>query len=172
MSGEVGSLAGDRVVSHERSRPADLPRRQDLRSRHSRPYPSDFGGCVSWSALLAGDHRCRNAVRVNGARKRRQSIASDKTSSFSTAACGRSGFRKSATRVDHLIGCTIDDFATRRWRLRAGAESSSSSRLECEPSSPRCRRRPASEYLRGVVKLNCGLNSLLALIRLALGHRR
>jgi hypothetical protein len=25
MSGEVGSLAGDRVVSHERSRPADLP---------------------------------------------------------------------------------------------------------------------------------------------------
>ena len=26
MSGEVGSLAGDRVVSHERSRPADFPR--------------------------------------------------------------------------------------------------------------------------------------------------
>jgi hypothetical protein len=29
MSGEVSSLAGDRVVSHERYRPADLPR-QDL----------------------------------------------------------------------------------------------------------------------------------------------
>ena len=28
MSGEVGSLAGDRVVSHERSRPADLPRQR------------------------------------------------------------------------------------------------------------------------------------------------
>jgi hypothetical protein len=26
MSGEVGSLAGDRVVSHERSRPVDFPR--------------------------------------------------------------------------------------------------------------------------------------------------
>jgi len=62
MSGEVGSLAGDRVVSHERSRPADLPRRQDLRSRHAGPYPSHYCGCFSWCALLAHGHRCREAV--------------------------------------------------------------------------------------------------------------
>jgi hypothetical protein len=69
-------------------------------------------GCVSRRALLAGDHRCWNAVTVGGAAKRRQSIASDKTRSFSAAARCRSGFRKWATRVDHLIDCTIDDFAT------------------------------------------------------------
>ena len=62
MSGEVGSLAGDRVVSHERSRPADLSRRQDLRSRLTGPYPSDFCGCVSRCALLAYGHRCGAAV--------------------------------------------------------------------------------------------------------------
>jgi hypothetical protein len=56
MSGELGSLAGDRVVSHERSRPAELARRQDLRSRRAGPYPSHSCGCVSWYALLAGDH--------------------------------------------------------------------------------------------------------------------
>ena len=61
MSGEVRLLAGDRVVSHERSRPAALPR-QDLRPPHAGPYPSDYCGCVSWRALLAGDHRCREAV--------------------------------------------------------------------------------------------------------------
>ena len=62
MSGEVGSLAGDRVVSHERSRPADLPRRQDLRSRHARSYPSHYRGCCSRCALLAYVHRCREFV--------------------------------------------------------------------------------------------------------------
>jgi hypothetical protein len=62
MSGELGSLAGDRVVSHERSRPAELARRQDLRSRRAGPYPSHSCGCVSWYALLAGDHLCREAV--------------------------------------------------------------------------------------------------------------
>ena len=143
MSGEVGSLAGDRVVSHERSRPANLPRRPDLRPRHAGSNPSHHCGCVSWSALLAGNHRRRNAVTVDGACKRRQSIASDKTSSFSAAACGRSGFRMWTTRVNHLIGCTIDDFATRtRERSRADVESSSSSCLQYEHSSPRCRRRP------------------------------
>jgi hypothetical protein len=119
MSGEVGSLAGDRVVSHERSRPADLSR-QDLRSRHAGPYPSHYCGCFSRCALLAGDHRCWNAVTVDGASKHRQLIASDKTSSFSAAACGRSGFRKWATRVDHLIGCLIVEFATRTREIASG----------------------------------------------------
>jgi hypothetical protein len=62
MSGEVGSLAGDRVVSHERFRLVDLPRRQVLWPPHVGPYPSDWRGCVSWYALLADDHCCRNAV--------------------------------------------------------------------------------------------------------------
>ena len=62
MSGEVGSLAGDRVVSHERSRPADLSRRQDLRPRHAGPYPSHYCSCLSYCALLAHGHRCRKAV--------------------------------------------------------------------------------------------------------------
>ena len=62
MSGELGSLAGDRVVSHERPRPAELARRQDLRSRRAGPYPSHSCGCLSWYALLAGDYRCREAV--------------------------------------------------------------------------------------------------------------
>ena len=40
MSGQVGSLAGARVVSHERSRPADLPRRHGPWSRpKSAPKP-------------------------------------------------------------------------------------------------------------------------------------
>jgi hypothetical protein len=50
----------------------------------------------------------------------RQSIASDKTSSFSAAACGRSGFRRWPTRVDHLIGCMIDAFATRTLEIASG----------------------------------------------------
>src|SRR5260370_14192775 len=86
MSGEVGSLVGVRVVSHERSRLADLPRRQGICPRHAGPYPSDCCGCVSWCALLAGDHRCREAVTardVNSidAFERGQSIA-PMTSSF------------------------------------------------------------------------------------------
>jgi len=65
MSGEVRLLAGDRVVSHERSRPADLsPRRQDFWSRHARPYSPHCCGCVSWCALLPGDHCCRKALRT------------------------------------------------------------------------------------------------------------
>src|SRR5208282_4270814 len=48
MSGEVGSLAGVGVVSHERSRLADLPRRQGLWSRHARPL--SFG--LLWLRLL------------------------------------------------------------------------------------------------------------------------
>ena len=70
MSGEVGSLAGDRVVSHERSRPADLPRRHRLCSRHAGSYPSDYCGCVSWHALLASHHRRRESVTVDGAFER------------------------------------------------------------------------------------------------------
>jgi hypothetical protein len=62
MSGEVSSLAGDRVVSHERSRPADLLRPQDPRSQHEGPYPSDFCGCVFGSAFLAHGYRCRNSL--------------------------------------------------------------------------------------------------------------
>ena len=73
MSGEVGSLAGDRVVSHERSRPADLPRREDPRSGHARPYPSHYRGRMSWCALLAGDPRRRKAVRAREIRLTRLS---------------------------------------------------------------------------------------------------
>jgi hypothetical protein len=62
MSGEVGSLAGDRGVSHERSRPADLPRRHRLCSRHAGSYPSHYCGCSSRRALLAYGHRCWAAV--------------------------------------------------------------------------------------------------------------
>ena len=62
MSGEVGSLAGDRVVSHERSRLADLARRHRLCSRHAGSYPSHCCGCVSRCALLAYGHRRRAAV--------------------------------------------------------------------------------------------------------------
>jgi hypothetical protein len=120
MPSEVGSLAGDRVLSHERSRPADLSRRDRLCSRNAGSYPSNCCGCFSRCALLAYSHRCRNAVTVDGACKHRQSIGPDKTTSFSAAACGRSGFRKWATRVDHLIGCTIDDFATRTWEIAIG----------------------------------------------------
>ena len=65
LSGEVSSLAGDRVVSHER--PADLPRRQDLRSRHARPYPSHYCGCFSCCALGTG-YRCRAAVTAKQVR--------------------------------------------------------------------------------------------------------
>ena len=107
MSDEVSSLAGDRVVSHERSRPADLPRRHRLCSRHAGSYPSHYCGCFPRCALLAYGHRCRNAVTVDGACKRMQSIASDKTSSFSAAACASSGFRKWATRVDHTDRCAV-----------------------------------------------------------------
>ena len=70
MSGEVGSLAGDRVVSHERSRPADLAQRQDFRPPHAGSYPSDYRGCVSWHALLASHHRRRESVTVDGAFER------------------------------------------------------------------------------------------------------
>jgi hypothetical protein len=76
-------------------------------------------------------------VTVDGAGKRRQSIASDKTSSFSAAGCARSGFRKWATRGD-LIGCTIDDFATLTREIASDVKSSSPSGLQCEPSSPTC----------------------------------
>ena len=70
MSGEVGSLAGDRVVSHERSRPADLPRRHRLCSRHAGSYLSHFCGCVSCCALLAGGHHGREAATVSAATTR------------------------------------------------------------------------------------------------------
>ena len=144
ISAEVGSLAGDRVVSHERSRPADLSRRDRLFSRNGGSYPSHYCSCVSRCALLAYGHRCRNAVTVDGASKHRQLIASDKTSSFSAAACGRSGFRKWATRVDHLIGCTIDDFATRTREIASGRGVEPPPHIfNVKPSSPRCRQRPA-----------------------------
>jgi hypothetical protein len=55
-------LAGDRAVSHERSRPADLSRRHRLCSRHAGSYPSHCCGCFSRRALLAYGHRCRTAV--------------------------------------------------------------------------------------------------------------
>jgi len=95
MSGEVGSLAGDRVVSHERSRPADLSRRHRLCSRNAGSYPSHYCGCFSRCALLAYGHRCRNAVtarNVNSidASERGQSVAP--TTSFSLwmiQPCGR-----------------------------------------------------------------------------------
>jgi len=82
MSGEVGSLAGDRVVSHERSRPADLPRREDPRSGHASPSPSHYRSRMSWCALLAGDPRRRKAVTARDlnsidAPGRGQSIADD-----------------------------------------------------------------------------------------------
>jgi hypothetical protein len=67
MSGEVGSLAGDRGVSHERSRPADLLGPQDLWSRHARPHPPRYCGCSSCCALLAYGRRCRKAVMSRGA---------------------------------------------------------------------------------------------------------
>ena len=47
MSGEVGSLAGDRVVSHERSRLADLPRREDPVGTRGA-----FSFALSWSHVL------------------------------------------------------------------------------------------------------------------------
>src|ERR1700722_6893023 len=50
MSREVSSLAGDRVVSHKRSRPADLSRRHS--SRYAEPYPSDF--VVAFLGMLFG----------------------------------------------------------------------------------------------------------------------
>jgi hypothetical protein len=97
ISGEGGSLAGDRVVSRERSRPADLPRRQDLQSRRAGSYPSHCCGCVSWRAFLAGDLRCRKAVTARdvnsiAASECGQSIAL----TLSEEPCGRSGFRKRA----------------------------------------------------------------------------
>jgi len=97
MSDEVGSLAGVRRVSHERSRHADFPRRQGLWSRHAGPYPSNFCGCVSWYALLARGHRCGEAVTARNANsvdafERGQSFAPTP----SEEPCGRSGFRKRA----------------------------------------------------------------------------
>ena len=62
MSGEVGLLAGDRVVSHERSRPADLPRRPDLRPRYAGSNTSHYCGGFYCCALLAHGRRYRNAV--------------------------------------------------------------------------------------------------------------
>ena len=59
MSGEVGSLAGGKGVSHERSRPADLA---CLCSRQAGSYPSHYCGCFSRRALLAYGHGCRGAV--------------------------------------------------------------------------------------------------------------
>jgi hypothetical protein len=100
MSGEVGSLAGNRVVSHERSRPADLP--HGPWSRHAGPYPSHYCGCVSWRALLARGHRGGEAVtarNVNSidAFEGGQSTA-PATSSFSgmirISQCGRSRLQK------------------------------------------------------------------------------
>jgi Enoyl-(Acyl carrier protein) reductase len=74
MSGEVSSLAGDRVVSHERSRPADLPR-QDLGSRHAGSYPSDYFGCSSRCALLAYGRRCGESVTIRGSNFDRRTCA-------------------------------------------------------------------------------------------------
>jgi hypothetical protein len=79
MFGEVSSLADDRVVSHERSRPADFPR-HSLRSRHAESYPSHYCGSFFCCALLAHGHRCRNAVTARsansvGAFERGQAIA-------------------------------------------------------------------------------------------------
>ena len=84
MSGEVGSLAGDRVVSHERSRPADLPQRQDFRPPHAGSYPSDYRGCVSWHALLASHHRRRESVTVDGAFERGNQLLLRLVSSHAT----------------------------------------------------------------------------------------
>ena len=57
---------------------------------------------------------------LGGAFKRRQSIASDKTSSFAEAACGRPGFRGWATLVNHLINRRTDGFATRTREIASG----------------------------------------------------
>jgi hypothetical protein len=95
MSGEVGSLAGDRVVSHERSRPADLSRPHRLCSRNAGSYPSHYCGCLSRCALLAYGHRCRNAVtarNVNSidASERGQSVAPTTSPSlWMIQPCGR-----------------------------------------------------------------------------------
>ena len=58
MSGEVGSLAGVRVVSHERSRPADLPRRHgpwwcDTRGLILRIIVVAVLGVLFWQAIIA-----------------------------------------------------------------------------------------------------------------------
>jgi hypothetical protein len=91
------ALAGDRVVSHERSRPADLPPREDPRSRHAGPYPSYYRGPVSWCALLAGDPFRRKAVTardVNSidASERRQSSARQRVH-FQRMPSSGSGFK-------------------------------------------------------------------------------
>jgi hypothetical protein len=88
--------------------------------------------------LSAGQHDF--VISLEGMPKAAQML----TSSFSAAACGRSGFRKWATRVDHLIGCTIDDFATRTREIASGRGVEPPPHIfNVKPSSPRCRQRPA-----------------------------
>jgi hypothetical protein len=58
----LASLAGVRVESHERSRPAVLPRRQAQRSPYARSCAPHCDGCASRSAVLARGSRFRETL--------------------------------------------------------------------------------------------------------------
>ena len=56
MSGEIGSLAGDRVVSHERSRPAEALGR-DTRGLILRIIVVAFLAALFWHTVIAAGGR-------------------------------------------------------------------------------------------------------------------
>jgi hypothetical protein len=127
LSGEVGLLAGDRVVSHERSRPADLSRRHRLFSRHAWSYPSDYCGCSSRRALLAYGHRCRESVTFRDV----NSISCIERGSQLLPTPRRShpaalDFDCSRAPVDHLIDYGTVDLEARTRQITGGRGSGSS----------------------------------------------
>ena len=85
--------------------------------------------------------------------------------SFSAAACGRSGFRKWATRVDHLIGCPIDDFAIRTREIASGCSRGHPHVFNVNLHHRGVAGAPAREFLGDVANSNCALKSLPALDR-------
>jgi hypothetical protein len=84
-------------------------------------------------------------------------------------------FEKRPTRVDHIIGRTIDDFATRDTRDCERTWSRAhphvlNVNLHHETSMAPCNLLCSTrKFLPRVAKLNCALKSLPALILLAFG---
>jgi hypothetical protein len=128
----------------------------------------------SWSSRTSGvraprqvDHHDRRArVTVDGALKRRQSIASDKTSSFSAAATADLDFesRPCVSITWSVVRSTISQLG--RARSRADVASSLIRMPSCESSSPRCRRQPLT-LLCSSRKFFCGRRKIELRTKLA-----
>ena len=96
MSGEIGSLAGDRVVSRERSRPADLHTAlgRDTRGLIVRTIVVAFLAALFWHTVIAAGRPWHPEMKVRLTHFSARNQLLHETSLFSEATMRQIGFRK------------------------------------------------------------------------------